>query len=123
MSANDRTPCNLLAMPVSAGLERLAVWLEDCEAHVDQKREGGVPAPPFTFEQAWMLARLAARATIGVANDNPSTPEPIRAAIDKVNFALDRALRAPETPLLSCGASINAILKHVAGAPAQAARS
>lgn len=122
-AALDRTPCDLLKMPICQALERVAVWLEDCEMHVLQKRPGGLPAPPFGFEAAWIVTRQAARATIGAANDSHAALPTVAAAVAKVNFALDRALREPELPLLSVGASINAILKHVADSPTQAARS
>lgn len=49
-------------MPAADALERVAVWLEDCDDHVALNRAGGLPAPPFKLSQAWVVVRAAAEA-------------------------------------------------------------
>lgn len=59
--ALDRIPEDLSAMPAAAALEKVAVWLEDCDDHVALGRAGGLPAPPFKFSHAWAVVLAASR--------------------------------------------------------------
>ena len=73
--ARDRIPADLLAMPAADALERVAVWLEDCEDHVTLNRAGGLPCPPFSLEHAWVVVRLAAGLRRGLdSGASPGAP-------------------------------------------------
>lgn len=77
MAALDRTPVDLLGMRPAEGLLHLSLWLFDCEHHVDMGRAGGLPAPPFRFDAAWVVARIAAEqlAAIDALASDPVKPD------------------------------------------------
>lgn len=77
MSVLDRTPVDLLDMRPADGLLHLSLWLYDCDHHVDTRRPGGLPAPPFRLDAAWIVARIGAEAlaALDVRDSDPVKPD------------------------------------------------
>lgn len=73
----DRLPVDLLALRPADALMHLSLWLFDCEHHVDMRRPGGPPCPPFTFAAAWIVARIAAEAlaALDALRSDPVKPD------------------------------------------------
>lgn len=65
MIAPDRLPRDLLGLPRGEALLKISHWFEDCQQHCDLGRPGGLPTPPFSFEDAWIITRLASGAGAG----------------------------------------------------------
>lgn len=60
MAALDRTPVDLLTLPPADALECVAVWLDDCDTHLALRVAGGLPMPPFSPLDAFVVVQETA---------------------------------------------------------------
>lgn len=80
MSALDRTPVSLLDLPAVDQLDRIALWLDDCDTHLSLRLQGGLPMPPFGFMDAWisvLVAKETRQALDAQLAAAPAPPQPI----------------------------------------------
>lgn len=56
----ERTPPHLLRLPLSQALTQVERWLYDCQQAADLGLTSS-PSAPFSFDEAWIVARLAAQ--------------------------------------------------------------
>lgn len=80
MNVLDRTPVDLLTLPAADALECVAVWLDDCDTHLALRAAGGLPMPPFSPLDAFVVVQVTANevrrlAALDVRNSDPVKPD------------------------------------------------